>query len=206
MAAAPSLRRLGGRVVIATHNAGKLVEMIDLLAPHGVDVVSAGQLGLAEPAETGTMFSENAGVKARAAAAATGIVAIADDSGICVDALDGAPGIFTADWAGEPRDYGRGMARIAAELSRRGLTPTGQQAHFVSSVVVAWPDGSEAVFEGRVFGTLAFPPRGSNGFGYDPIFVADGESRTFGELLPEEKKRHSHRSRAFAAMIAALVT
>lgn len=205
MASARTSRRLAGRVVIATHNAGKLKEMIDLTAPYGLEVVSAGQLGLAEPAETGTMFSENAGIKARAAALATGLVAIADDSGICVDALDGAPGIFTADWAGEPRDYNRGMMRIGEELSRRGLTPTGARAHFISSVVVAWPDGCEAVFEGRVFGTLAFPPRGSHGFGYDPIFVVEGETRTFGELLPAEKKRHSHRSRAFAAMIAALL-
>lgn len=199
-------RRLSGRVVIATHNAGKLKEMIALLAPYGIEVVSAGQLGLPEPAETGTMFSENAGIKARTAAQATGLAAIADDSGICVDALDGAPGIFTADWAGAPRDYYRGMARIEAELTRRGHSPTGQAAHFVSSIVVAWPDGSEAVFEGRVFGTLAFPPRGGNGFGYDPIFVAKGEIGTFGELTPVEKQRHSHRSRAMAAMVAALLT
>ena len=198
-------RRLEGRVVIATHNSGKLKEMIELLGPYGIEVVSAGQLGLPEPVENGTMFSENAGIKARAAALATGLTAISDDSGICVDALDGAPGIFTADWAGNPRDYYRGMERIRAELARRDLPETGQTAHFVSCIVVAYPDGTELVFEGRAFGTLAFPPRGDNGFGYDPIFVPKGEMRTFGELSPAEKKVHSHRAQAVGRMIRALI-
>lgn len=200
-----AVRRLTGRVVIATHNAGKLAEMTDLLAPYGIETVSAGQLGLPEPIENGTMFSENAGIKARAAAVATGLPAISDDSGICVDALDGAPGIFTADWSGSPRDYYRGMERVRYELARRGHEPTGSGAHFISCIVVAWPDGTEVVFEGRVFGSLAFPPRGGNGFGYDPIFIPEGETRTFGELTPAEKKRFSHRSKAVAQMIEALL-
>lgn len=199
-------RRLEGRVVIATHNAGKLKEMNDLLAPYGIEAVSAGMLGLPEPVENGTMFSENAGIKARAAATATGLPAISDDSGLCVDALDGAPGIFTADWAGTPRDYYAGMERVRTELTRRGHEPTGEKAHFVSCIVVAFPDGAEQVFEGRAHGTLAFPPRGEHGFGYDPIFVPAGETRTFGELLPAEKKTYSHRSQAVARMIKALLT
>lgn len=201
----PDARRLTGRVVIATHNAGKLREMNELLAPYGVEAVSAGQLGLPEPVENGTMFSENAGIKARAAAKATGLPSIADDSGICVDAIDGAPGIFTADWCGSPRDYAHGMERIRLELTRRDVTPTGAAAHFVSCIVVAWPDGREDVFEGRVFGTLAYPPRGVNGFGYDPVFVPEGETQTFGEMTAPEKKQHSHRARAVARMIAALL-
>lgn len=199
-------RRLSGRVVLATHNAGKLREMQALLAPHAVEVVSAGQLGLPEPAETGTMFSENAGIKARAAAVAAGLPAIADDSGLCVDALDGAPGLFTADWCGTPRDYARGMERLRYELARRGHEPTGARAHFVSCIVVAWPDGAEEVFEGRIHGALAFPPRGTEGFGYDPCFVPEGSVRTFGELSAMEKKACSHRARATGAMIAALLS
>ena len=198
-------RRLSGRVVLATHNAGKLREMQALLAPYAIEVVSAGVLGLPEPAETGTMFSENAGIKAHAAARATGLPAIADDSGLCVDALDGAPGLFTADWCGTPRDYAAGMARVAHELERRGQPATGARAHFVSSIVVAFPDGADLVFEGRVHGALAFPPRGANGFGYDPCFVPEGGNRTFGEMNADEKKAISHRARALAGMIAVLL-
>ena len=199
-------RRLAGRVVLATHNAGKLREMQGLLGPYAIDLVSAGDLGLPEPAETGTMFSENAGIKARAASRATGLPAIADDSGLCVVALDCAPGLFTADWCGTPRDYAAGMNRVKFELERRGHAATGAKAYFMSCIVVAWPDGQEDVFEGRVHGTLAFPPRGSNGFGYDPCFVPDGDSRSFGELSDTEKKAISHRARALAAMTAALLT
>ena len=198
-------QRLAGRVVLATHNAGKLREMQDMLGPHAIEVVSAGALGLPEPEETGTMFSENAGIKARAAAAASGLPAISDDSGLCIDALDGAPGLFTADWAGTPRDYARAMDRVRHELERRGQAATGAAAHFTSSIVVAWPDGEEQVFEGRVFGTLAFPPRGEGGFGYDPCFVPEGEEKTFGEMSLGEKKAHSHRARAVAALIGALI-
>lgn len=202
---APSAR-LAGRIVLATHNAGKLREMQALLAPYAIKVLSAGELGLPEPAETGTMFSENAGIKAQAAAKATGLPAIADDSGLCVAALDGAPGLFTADWCGTPRDYAAGMERLRHELARRGNQPDGAKAHFVSSIVVAWPDGQERVFEGRVHGTLTFPPRGANGFGYDPCFVPAGESRTFGEMSADEKKLHSHRARAIEAMLQALLS
>ena len=195
-------RRLTGKVVIATHNAGKLVEMRELLAPFGVEAVSAGELGLPEPEETGTMFAENAGIKAKAAAEATGLPAFADDSGLCVDALDGAPGIFSARWAGPGKDFAGAMARIFAELDRRGAAS--RRAHFVSALVLAWPDGHMELFEGRVFGELV-SARGSAGFGYDPIFRPDGHDRTFGEMTADEKHGVdwqkgaglSHRARAF---------
>ncbi len=196
-------RRLEGRVVIATHNAGKLVEMRELLAPFGVEAVSAAELGLPEPEETGTMFSENAAIKARAACAATGLPAFADDSGLCTAALDGAPGLFSARWAGAQKDFSGAMARIEDEVARRGARD--RRAHFVSALVLAWPDGHEELFEGRVFGTLVHPPRGTAGFGYDPMFLPEGETRTFGELTAEEKhgidwaqgRALSHRARAF---------
>lgn len=195
-------RRLTGKVVIATHNAGKLTEMRDLLAPFGIEAVSAGELGLPEPDETGTMFAENAAIKAHAAARATGLPAFADDSGLCVDALDGAPGIFSARWAGPGKDFAGAMARIFAELNDRGAT--NRRAHFVSALVLAWPDGHTELFEGRVFGELV-EPRGTAGFGYDPLFKPDGHERTFGEMSAEEKHGVdwqagtglSHRARAF---------
>ncbi len=180
-------RRLEGRVVIATHNAGKLVEMRELLAPYGLEVTSNGELGLPEPDETGWMFAENAAIKARAAAQATGLPALADDSGLCVDALDGAPGLFTADWAGKPRDFMRAMERVQGELDRRGVPAEARRAHFVSALVIAWPDGHEELFEGRVFGALVWPPRGERGFGYDPMFLPDGHGLTFGEMTSDEK-------------------
>ncbi|TXM65026.1 RdgB/HAM1 family non-canonical purine NTP pyrophosphatase [Methylobacterium sp. WL103] len=203
-----SHRILTGRVVIATHNAGKLVEMRELLAPFGVEAVSAGELGLAEPDETGTMFSENAAIKAIAAAEATGLPAFADDSGLCVAALDGAPGLFSARWAGPSKDFAGAMARIEAELALRGATD--RRAHFVSALVLAWPDGHVELFEGRVFGDLV-EPRGTAGFGYDPMFRPDGSDRTFGEISSEEKhgvdwqtgNALSHRARAFVALAAA---
>ncbi|MCJ2053510.1 RdgB/HAM1 family non-canonical purine NTP pyrophosphatase [Methylobacterium sp. J-070] len=206
MSGAPrSGRRLSGKVVIATHNAGKLAEMRTLLAPFGIDAVSAGELGLPEPEETGTMFAENAAIKAQAAAAAAGLPAFADDSGLCVDALDGAPGIFSARWAGPAKDFAGAMARIASELDGRGATD--RRAHFVSALVLAWPDGHTELFEGRVFGDLV-EPRGSAGFGYDPIFRPDGHDRTFGEMTADEKhgidwlkgEGLSHRARAFVAL------
>jgi XTP/dITP diphosphohydrolase len=203
-----SHRILQGRVVIATHNAGKLVEMRELLAPFGVEAVSAGELNLPEPDETGTMFAENAAIKAQAAAEASGLPAFADDSGLCVDALDGAPGLFSARWAGPSKDFSAAMARIAAELDRRGATD--RRAHFVSALVLAWPDGHTELFEGRVFGDLV-APRGSLGFGYDPMFRPDGSDRTFGEISSEEKhgvdwrngNALSHRARAFVDLAAA---
>jgi len=195
-------RRLTGKVVIATHNAGKLAEMRELLAPFGIEAVSAGELGLPEPEETGTMFAENAAIKATAAADATGLPAFADDSGLCVNALDGAPGIFSARWAGPTKDFTGAMARIFAELDRRGAAE--RRAHFVSALVLAWPDGHTELFEGRVFGELV-AARGSAGFGYDPIFRPDGHERTFGEMTADEKHGVdwqkgaglSHRARAF---------
>ena len=201
------------RLVVATHNAGKLAEFRDLLGPHGIDLVSAGELGLSEPAETGTLYAENAALKARAATDATGLAAIADDSGLAIDALDGAPGLFTADWAGNPRDFDAAMARVDRELTLRGVATTGAKAHFVSALALTFPDGSQQIFEGRVFGTLVWPPRGTKGFGYDPMFLPDGHHLTFGEMSAEEKhglppkgQGLSHRARAFMALEKAVLT
>ncbi len=202
-------RKLQGRLIIATHNAGKLWEMQRLLAPHGVDAISAGELGLPEPPETGTTFIANARLKAHAAMTATGLPAFADDSGMCVDALDGAPGVYSADWAGNPRDFGAAMDRVERELLAMGML--GSRASFNSTLIIAWPDGHEAIFEGSVAGALVFPRRGTQGFGYDPIFLPDGESRTFGEMMAEEKNAVpdddrlpiSHRARAFVKLRAA---
>jgi XTP/dITP diphosphohydrolase len=207
-------RALTGKVVIATHNAGKLREMQELLAPFGVTAVSAGELGLPVPAETGHMFAENAAIKAHAAAKATGLPAIADDSGLCVQALDGAPGLFTADWAGPAKDFAGAMARVERELAKRGATD--RRAHFVSALVIAWPDGHEELFEGRVFGEVVWPPRGMQGFGYDPMFQPDGYGETFGELSSERKHgidwstpgtgALSHRARAFVKLAQGCLT
>jgi XTP/dITP diphosphohydrolase len=206
-------RRLEGKVVLATHNAGKLKEMRELMAPYGVELVSAGDLGLSEPVENGTMYAENAAIKARAACAATGLPAFADDSGLSVDLLDGAPGLFTADWAGQPRDWPRAMQRLHDELKKRGHAVPGATAKFVSALVLAWPDGHEELFEGRCPGTLAWPPRGKAGFGYDPMFTPKGLMRTFAELTPEQKHGVpplgaglSHRARAFMALAKACLT
>ncbi len=203
-------RHLTGTVVIATHNTGKLAEMRELLAPYGVSCVSAGELGLPEPVENGMMFAENAAIKAHAAAKASGKPALSDDSGVCIDALDGAPGLFTADWAGPQRDFQSAFARVERELRMRDVEPTGAKAHFVSALVIAWPDGHQELFEGRVFGRLAFPPRGAQGFGYDPFFVPEGHERTFGEMSSMEKHGLpplggglSHRARAFIKLAAA---
>jgi XTP/dITP diphosphohydrolase len=206
-----SAKRLSGRVVIATHNAGKLAEMRDLLGPYGLALVSAGELGLPEPEENGMMFAENASIKAHAAAQASGLPAIADDSGLAVDALDGAPGLFTADWAGTPRDWMRAMARVKAELDAREVEMVGAPARFVSALVVAWPDGETLLAEGRCYGHLTWPPRGEAGFGYDPVFVPEGKTQTFSELSREEKHGVrleggqltglSHRAKAFIRLI-----
>jgi XTP/dITP diphosphohydrolase len=204
-------RRISGRLVIATHNAGKLAEMRDLLAPHGVDAISAGALGLGEPDETGTSFRANALIKAGAAAQAAGLPAFADDSGLVVDALDGAPGIHSARWAGPDRDFAGAMAEIDRQLVALGATTAeARRAHFLSALCVAWPDGHIEEFEGRVDGTIVFPPRGSQGFGYDPIFLPDGFDRTFGEMpsaekhgLPPRGGGLSHRARAFLKLAEA---
>ncbi|MGL4728217.1 MAG: RdgB/HAM1 family non-canonical purine NTP pyrophosphatase [Bosea sp. (in: a-proteobacteria)] len=209
-------RLISGRVVIATHNAGKLKEMRELLAPYGIELVSAGELGLPEPDETGHMFAENAAIKAHAAAKAANLPALADDSGICIAALDGAPGLFSANWAERtatsPKDFGPARQRVARELQLRGATESEQRgAHFVSALVIAWPDGHQELFEGRVFGQIIWPERGTQGFGYDSIFLPNGESLSFGEMsstqkhgIPEDGSRAlSHRARAFQLLAAA---
>ena len=200
---------LHGRIVIATHNSGKLVEMRDLLTPFGLEAVSAGELNLPEPEETGLTFMENAAIKALAAAKATGLPAIADDSGLCVAALDGEPGIYSARWAGPDKDFTRAMRQIEELLQAKdALSPEERQAWFISALTVAWPDGQLAEVEGRVDGQLVWPPRGNMGFGYDPMFLPEGETRTFGELTREEKhglpplgRGLSHRARAFIALV-----
>jgi len=201
-------RRITGRLVIATHNPGKLAEMRELLAPHGVVAVSAGELGLDEPDETGDSFLANARIKAIAAAKSAQLPAFADDSGLAVDALDGAPGILSARWAGPNKDFGVAMTRIERLLQERGATaPAQRKAHFVSALCVAWPDGHAEEFEGKVDGTLVWPPRGQKGFGYDPMFMPDGHARTFGEMTSIEKHGLpplglglSHRARAFVKL------
>jgi len=205
-------RPLTGKVVIATHNQGKLREMRELMAPYGIELVSAGELGLAEPEENGHMFAENAAIKAVAAAEASGLPALADDSGVCIDALDGAPGLFSANWAGPGKDFAPALARVQMELGKRGATtPEQRKAHFVSALVIAWPDGHQELFEGRVFGTIVDAPRGLSGFGYDPVFQPAGHAKTFGEMSAEEKHGIpqdgspglSHRARAFHVLAAA---
>jgi XTP/dITP diphosphohydrolase len=201
-------RQLQGRVVIATHNPGKLREMRELLAPYGIDAVSAGDLGLPEPAETGASFADNARIKARAAAQATGLPALSDDSGLTVEALGGAPGIQSARWAGPDKDFARAMRVIEEKLASAGATtPEKRRAAFVSVLTIIWPDGHQESFEGRVDGTLVWPPRGTSGFGYDPMFLPDGHKQTFGEMSAEEKhglpprgSGLSHRARAFLAL------
>jgi XTP/dITP diphosphohydrolase len=188
-----------GRLVIASHNPGKLREIADLVAPYGVAAVSAGSLGLPEPEETGASFRANAELKALAAAQGAGLPALADDSGLVVPALGGAPGVRSARWAGPERDFARAMARVEAELGDRD----DRAAHFLCALALAWPDGHCEGFEGRVDGDLVWPPRGDRGFGYDPIFLPDGETLTFGEMPPEQKHAMSHRARAFAQLVAA---
>lgn len=189
----------GDELVIASHNQGKVREIAQLLRPHVARFVSAGDLGLAEPEETGATFRENAELKALAAATASGRPALSDDSGLVVPALGGRPGIYSARWAGPDKDFRAAMERIRAEL------PEGAQrdAHFVCALSLAWPDGHVETVEGRVQGGLTFPPRGDRGFGYDPIFVPDGFADTFGEMEPESKDRISHRADAFRRLLAA---
>jgi len=201
-------RRITGQLVIATHNPGKVAEMRELLAPHGVKAVSAGELGLAEPDETGKTFQANARLKAVAGARASQLPSFADDSGIVVDALGGAPGIYSARWAGPAKDFSAAMAQIERLLQERGATTADRRkAHFVSALCVAWPDGHVEEVEARVDGTLVWPPRGTQGFGYDPMFKPDGFDRTFGEMASVEKHGMpplglglSHRARAFVKL------
>lgn len=216
-------RRLGsGRLVIASHNPGKVTEIADLLGPYGIEPVSAADLDLPEPEETGNNFVDNADLKARFAADLSGLPAIADDSGLCVEALGGRPGIYSARWAipdyryaavppdGEPgelqaeRDFRLAMQRVHDELEAQG-PEAGRDAHFVCALSVCWPDGHNEWFEGRVDGTLVWPPRGDNGFGYDAMFQPIGHDRTFGEMAPAEKYAISHRADAFRKLVAALI-
>ena len=203
------MKRLGsGSLVIATHNAGKLREIGALLEPYGVKCLSAGSLGLPEPAETGTTFVENALIKARASAEASGMAALSDDSGLSVAALDGRPGVYTADWAerqwfeGEPgRDWFMAMGKVEGMLRERG-DDVDRSAAFHCVLAIAWPDGEYAVYEGIAPGSLSWPPRGEMGFGYDPVFVPEGLDQTLAEIAPEEKHRISHRADAFAKLVA----
>jgi XTP/dITP diphosphohydrolase len=190
--------KTGTPLVVASHNAGKVREILELLAPLGFDVRGAAELGLPEPEETGATFAENAALKARAAADATGLIALSDDSGLAVSALNGAPGIYSARWAGASKDFRAAMARVERELKESGSTDL--SARFVCALALAAPQGAVRVFEGEVRGALTFPPRGANGFGYDPIFVAEGMRETFGELEPSHKHAISHRARAFAKL------
>ncbi|MGE0178885.1 MAG: RdgB/HAM1 family non-canonical purine NTP pyrophosphatase [Sphingomonas sp.] len=214
-----SHRLTPGKLVIASHNEGKVREIRDLLGPYGIEPVSAAELELPEPDEIGATFIDNADLKARAAADLSGLPALADDSGLCVEALGDRPGIFSARWAlagasvppeagpGEvtgERDFGRAMRRVQDELESLD-DDASRDAHFICALAVCWPDGHSEWFEGRVDGTLVFPPRGSNGFGYDPIFVPNGHRMTFGEMDPAEKHAMSHRADAFAKLVAALI-
>jgi XTP/dITP diphosphohydrolase len=185
-------------LVLATHNPGKLGEIAELLEPLGFELKSAGELGLPEPEETATSFTGNAALKARAASDESGLAAIADDSGLVVRALDGAPGIYSARWAGPEKDFARAMARVEQELKRSGSAD--RTAKFVCALALARPSHEVITFEGEVYGGLVFPPRGKNGFGYDPIFVADGMKESFGEVEPSHKHAISHRARAFAKL------
>lgn len=192
-----------GRLVIASHNQGKVREIRALLAPFGIEPVSAADLGLPEPEETGTSFAENALIKARASAEGSGIVGLADDSGLCVAALGGAPGVYTADWAETPngRDWQLAMRKVEEKLEKLG-PGVDRSAHFVCTLALCWPDGETALFEGRVQGTLTWPPRGTMGFGYDPVFVPVGYDQSFAEIAPETKQAISHRSQAFSKLVA----
>ncbi len=192
-----------GRLVAATHNKGKVRELKDLFEPAGMNVVSAIELDLPEPEETEQTFSGNALIKARAACKATGAPALSDDSGLEVTALGGMPGVHTAIWAGEPRDFYKAMEKVETLLQE--IDATDRSARFVSTLAVVWPDGHEEVFEGSVEGKLVWPPRGERGFGFDPVFVANGETETFGEMEPAKKHAMSHRADAFAKLKAALL-
>ena len=201
-----TLPPLGDRIVIASHNAGKIREIGALMAPYGVAVSSAAEMGFAEPAETETTFAGNARIKAHAAARAAGLPALSDDSGISVDALDGAPGVFTADWAETPagRDFAMAMEEVWRLLEDKGA-PEPRRATFHCTLCVAWPDGSDALFEGKVGGRIVWPMRGEKGFGFDPIFLPEGETETFGEMDPARKHAMSHRADAFARLEAGLL-
>lgn len=199
----PEIRSLrDSRIVIATHNRGKLQEFAELLKPHGVDAISAGELGIPEPVETEATFEGNARIKAVNAAEHSGLVALADDSGLCVEALGGDPGVYTADWAGPDRDWMRAMRLVEEKLAAKGATtPDRRRAAFVCTLCVRWPDGEERLYVGKAPGHLVWPPRGTFGHGYDPVFVPDGATRTFAEMTNAEKNRLSHRGRALVELL-----
>ncbi|MCP3729643.1 RdgB/HAM1 family non-canonical purine NTP pyrophosphatase [Sphingomonas sp. MG17] len=199
-----AIRKLApGKLVIASHNEGKVREIRALLAPFGVEPVSAASLDLPEPDETGTTFVANAELKALQAADLSGLPALADDSGLCVEALGGEPGIFSARWAGPSKDFGLAMALVEKNIAEKG-PDVPRDAHFVCALALAWPDGHVEWFEGRVDGTLVWPPRGGNGFGYDAMFLPNGHEQTFGEMAPEAKHAMSHRADAFGQLVAAV--
>ncbi len=202
-----AIRKLqAGKLVIATHNAGKVREITDLLSSYGIETVSAAELDLPEPEETGTTFMANAELKAMSAADLSGLPALADDSGLCVDALGGDPGVYTANWAETAdgtRDWMMAMGKVEDKLAALGPDAS-RAAHFVSTLALAWPDGHVEWFEGRIDGTMVWPPRGEMGFGYDPVFVPLGETRTFAEMSFDEKQASNHRARAFAKLVAAV--
>jgi len=189
----------GSRLVVASHNQGKVREIRDLLAPFSIDVVSAGDLGLPEPEETGATFAENAAIKALASATGANLPALADDSGLAVEALGGDPGIYSARWAGPSKDFAVAMRKVEDALTGHA----DRRAHFVCALCLAWPDGHTETFEGRVDGTLVWPPRGDKGFGYDPMFQPEGEAITFGAMEPAAKHAMSHRARAFRLLVEA---
>ncbi len=196
-------RRLAaGRLIVASHNDGKVREIAALLAPHGIAAAGAASSGLEEPEETGDTFRANAALKACAAAAVSGAPALADDSGLVIPVLNGAPGIYSARWAGPARDFRAAMARVEAALAARGIATEGTAAHFVCALSLVWPDRHCETVEGRVEGSLTFPPRGDHGFGYDPIFIPDGHALTFGEMPPAVKGPLTHRARAFEQLAA----
>ena len=199
----PHRKLAPGKLVIASHNKGKVYEIEALLGPYGIEPVSAGALGLPEPDETGTTFAANAELKARQAADLSGLPALADDSGLCVEALNGDPGIFSARWAGPTKDFRIGMQRVEDALAALG-PDIGRDAHFVCALSLAWPDGHVETFEGRVDGTLVWPPRGTQGFGYDPMFQPWHHDISFGEMEPDAKHAMSHRADAFAKLVAAI--
>jgi len=198
-------RKLGaGRLIVASHNPGKLREIDELVAPYGIATVSAGALGLPEPEETGTTFIANALIKAHASSKGANAPALSDDSGLVVNAMGGEPGIYSARWAGPTKDFAIAMRKVEDRLQAICATRQEQRrAHFVSALALVWPDGHEEIFEGRVFGTLVWPPRGAQGFGYDPMFLPDGETLTFGEMDSTTKHGMSHRARAFALLVEA---
>ena len=196
------IRKLSGsKLVVASHNLGKVREIADLIAPWNLEAVSVGQLGLPEPDETEVTFEGNALLKARAAARGAGLPALADDSGLCVEALDGAPGIYSARWAGPGKDFSLAMNEVQRRLEASGSSS--RAAWFICALAIAWPDGTEASFLGRIDGQLVWPPRGTRGFGYDPMFIPEGHSLTFGEMDPSEKHAMSHRARAFRKFVEA---